>query len=65
MSDHTLAVVFRNAHPQRTPICSELQLLRRGSSSPHGDDADQTDSDRLRYQQPKTEASLSLSQSPV
>ena len=55
MSDHALAIVFRNEHPQRTPICSELQVLRSDSSSPYRDNADQTNSDRLRYQQPKIE----------
>lgn len=34
MSNQTLAIVFRNAHPERTPIKSKLYLLPRNS----GDD---------------------------
>jgi hypothetical protein len=33
MSDRTLAIVFRNPHPQRSPIVTELLLFRRDGSS--------------------------------
>jgi hypothetical protein len=33
MSDHTLAIVFRNSQPQRSPIRTELYLFRRDGSS--------------------------------
>jgi hypothetical protein len=29
MSDRTLAIVFRNPHPKRSPIRTELYLFRR------------------------------------
>lgn len=64
MSDHTLTIVFRNEHPQRTPICSELKVVRGDTSSPYWDYADQANSDQLCYLEARTEASISLSQSP-
>jgi hypothetical protein len=33
MSDRTLAIVFRNPNPQRSPIRTELYLFRRNGSS--------------------------------
>ena len=33
MSDHTFAIVFRNANPQRSAINTELYLFRRDGSS--------------------------------
>jgi hypothetical protein len=33
MSDRTLAIAFRNPHPQRSPIRTELYLFRRNGSS--------------------------------
>ena len=65
MSDHTLTIVFRNAHPQRTPISSELYLLRDHSSSAHRDCPDYANSDRPRYLQPGNSASISLNQSAI
>jgi hypothetical protein len=41
MSDHTLAIVFRNPHPQRSPMRAKLYLLRRDGSSVHIDYPDQ------------------------
>jgi hypothetical protein len=35
MSHPTLAVIFRNPRPQRSPIDNELYLLRRDGSSRH------------------------------
>jgi len=35
MPNHTLAIVFRNPHPQRSPIRTELYLFRRDGSSEH------------------------------
>ena len=35
MPDHTLAIVFRNPHPQRSPMRAKLYLLRRDGSSVH------------------------------
>jgi hypothetical protein len=35
MSNRTLAIVFRNAHPQRTPVRSELYLLRGNACARH------------------------------
>lgn len=68
MSDHALAIVFRNAHPQRTPIRSELCLLRGDSSSAHRDHPGHANSvdpkDQPRYLQPGNTASIALSQSP-
>ena len=64
MSDHTLAIVFRNAHPQRTPIRSELYLLR-ASSSAHRDDPNDANSDRPRHLQPENPASISFNQSAI
>jgi hypothetical protein len=37
MPDRTLAIVFRNQHPQRSPIRTKLYLLRRDGSSVHID----------------------------
>jgi hypothetical protein len=33
MSDHTLAIIFRNPRPKRSPIDNEFYLLRRDGSS--------------------------------
>jgi hypothetical protein len=33
MSDRTLAIVFRNPHPQRSAIRTQLYLFRRDGSS--------------------------------
>ncbi len=41
MPDHTLAIVFRNPHPQRSPIRTEFYLFRRDGSSVHIDYAKQ------------------------
>ena len=65
MSDHTLAIVFRNAHPQRTPIRSELYLLRDHSSSAHRDYPDHANSDRPCYLQPRNAASIFLNQPAI
>ena len=35
MSDPTLAIVFRNPRPKRSPIDNELNLLRPDGSSSH------------------------------
>jgi hypothetical protein len=35
MSDPTVAIVFRNPHPKRSPIDNELYLLRRDGTSSH------------------------------
>ena len=35
MSDPTLAIIFRNPRPKRSPIDNELYLLRRDGSSSH------------------------------
>lgn len=35
MSDPTLAIIFRNPRPKRSPIDNELHLLRRNGSSSH------------------------------
>jgi hypothetical protein len=35
MSDATLAIIFRNPRPKRSPIDNELHLLRRDGSSSH------------------------------
>jgi len=35
MSDLTLAIIFRNPRPKRSPIETELYLLRRDGSSSH------------------------------
>ena len=43
MSDPTLAIVFRNPHPQRSPINTELYLLRRDGSCSRIDYTDQGD----------------------
>jgi len=37
MPDLTLAIVFRNPRPQRSPIRTELYLFRRDGSSLHID----------------------------
>ena len=41
MPDHTLAIVFRNPHPQRSSIRTELYLSRRDGSSAYIKDANQ------------------------
>ena len=43
MSDHTLAIVFRNPDPQRSPIHTELYLLRRDGSCTRIDYTNQGD----------------------
>ena len=35
MSDPTLAIIFRNPRPKRSPIDNEFYLLRRDGSSLH------------------------------
>ena len=40
MPDRTLAIVFRNPHPQRSPVRTELYLFRRDGSSAHIDYTD-------------------------
>jgi hypothetical protein len=35
MSDLTVAIIFRNPRPRRSPIDNELYLLRRDGSSSH------------------------------
>jgi hypothetical protein len=47
MSDRTLAIVFRNPHPQRSAIYTELDLFRRDGSSTHIDYANQGDFHRF------------------
>jgi hypothetical protein len=37
MPDGTLTIVFRNPHPQRSPIRTKLYLFRRDGSSVHID----------------------------
>jgi hypothetical protein len=44
MSDRTLAIVFRNPHPQRSPMRAKLYLLRQDGSSVHTDYPDQGNS---------------------
>jgi hypothetical protein len=41
MTDHTLAIVFRNPHPQRSPMRAKLYLVGRDGSSVHIDYPDQ------------------------
>jgi hypothetical protein len=41
MPDHTLAIVFRNPHPQRSPMRAKLYLLRGDGSSVHIDYPDE------------------------
>jgi hypothetical protein len=41
MPNRTLAIVFRNPHPQRSPIRTELYLFRRDGSAVHIDYANQ------------------------
>jgi len=41
MPHRTLAIVFRNPHPQRSPIHTELYLFRREGSIVHIDYANQ------------------------
>ena len=43
MSDHTLSIVFRNPDPQRSPIHTELYLLRRDGSCTRIDYTNQGD----------------------
>lgn len=42
MSDLTLAIIFRNPRPKRSPIDNELCLLRRDGSSSHIHYSDQS-----------------------
>lgn len=44
MLDTTIAIVFRNPHPRRSPIDNELYLLRRDGSSLHIHYSDQDES---------------------
>ena len=44
MPDPTLTIVFRNPHPQRSPIDNELNLLRRDGSSSRFHYSDQSES---------------------
>jgi hypothetical protein len=37
MPERTLAIIFRNPNPQRSPIRTKLYLLRRDGSSVHID----------------------------
>ena len=37
MPDHTFAIVFRNPHPQRSPMRAKLYMLRQDGSSMHID----------------------------
>jgi hypothetical protein len=41
MSDRTLAIIFRNPHPQRSPLRVKLYLLRPDGSSMHSDYPDE------------------------
>ena len=41
MPDHIFAIVFRNSHPQRSPMRAKLYLLRQDGSSVHIDYPDQ------------------------
>ena len=41
MTDHTLAIVFRNPHPQRSAKRTELYLFRRDGRSVHLEYANQ------------------------
>jgi hypothetical protein len=65
MSNRRLAIVFRNAHPQRGPIHSELCLVRRASSSANRNYPEQADcvdpKNRPRHLNPRNAASMSLS----
>ena len=63
MSNRTLAIVFRNAHPQRSPIHSELYLMRGGSSSANRDYPEQAVDPTGRPRNPRDAASLSFSES--
>jgi len=44
MPNRTLAIVFRNPHPQRSPIRTELHLFRRDGCGVHIDFANQGES---------------------
>ena len=44
MPEGTLAIVFRNPHPQRSPIDNELYLIRRDGSSKRVHYSDQSES---------------------
>lgn len=67
MSNRTLAIVFRNAHPQRSPIHSELYLVRGDSSSANRDCPEQADcvdpTNRPRHLNPRDAESMSFSES--
>jgi hypothetical protein len=54
MPDRTLSIVFRNPHPQRSPISTELYLFRRDGSCTRIDYTNQGD-----FRQPE-ESSSSL-----
>jgi hypothetical protein len=41
MSDRTLAIVFSNPQPQRSPMRAKLYLLRPDGSSAHSDYPDE------------------------
>ena len=51
MPDHIFAIVFRNPHPQRSPMRAKLYLLRRDGSSVHIDYPDQ---ERVHLAEPIT-----------
>ena len=44
MPDPTLTIVFRNPHPQRSPMDNELYLLRRDGTSSRFHYSDQNES---------------------
>jgi hypothetical protein len=44
MPDHTFAIVFRNPHPQRSPMRAKLYLLQQDGSSVHVDYPEQGNS---------------------
>jgi hypothetical protein len=44
MPDPSLAIVYRNPHPKRSPINNELYLLRRDGSGSHIHYSDQGES---------------------
>ena len=46
MSDPTLAIIFRNPRPKRSPIDNELYISRRDGSSSHIHYSDQGGLDR-------------------
>ncbi len=50
MPDHTLAIVFRNPRPKRSPIDTELCVLRRDGSISHIHYSDTGELDRAEAQ---------------